>query len=287
MTKTTINKLLNEQQNEIDACALYKKVAVLIKDEKNKKTMELIAKDEYKHYTRLKELTGRDIKARSFRVTIHFWFIQIFGLTFGIKLLESVESKGIKSYSELDRSLKYMDEIIEDEERHETELIEMLDEERLKYVGAVVLGLNDALVELTGALAGFTIAFQDTKLIGLTGLITGISASFSMAASEYLATRHEGGDDAVKSSLYTGLAYVFTVIFLILPFSIVSNPFVALGVTLCIAVLIILGFNFYIAVAKGYNFKIRFLEMAAISLGVAGLSFVIGVLIKKFIGVDI
>ena len=180
-----------------------------------------------------------------------------------------------------------MDEIIVDEERHETELIDMLDEERLKYVGSIVLGLNDALVELTGALAGFTIAFQDTKLIGLTGLITGISASFSMAASEYLATRHEGGEDAVKSSLYTGVAYVFTVIFLILPFTVITNPFVALGTTMGIAVMIIWGFNFYIAVAKGYNFKVRFIEMSAISLGVATLSFLIGILIKKFIGIDI
>ncbi len=93
--------------------------------------------------------------------------------------------------------------MISDEERHENELIDMIDEERLNYMGSVVLGLNDALVELTGALAGFTFAFQDTRIIALTGLITGISASFSMAASEYLSTRHEGGENALKSSIYS------------------------------------------------------------------------------------
>ena len=45
-----------------------------------------------------------------------------------------------------------------DERRHEEELYGMLDEERLHYVGAMVLGLNDALVELTGAIAGVTFA---------------------------------------------------------------------------------------------------------------------------------
>ena len=96
-----------------------------------------------------------------------------------------------------------------------------------------------------------------------------------------------GGDDAGKSSLYTGVAYVFTVIFLVLPFFLISNPFVCLAVTLAVAVLIIFLFNFYISVAKDYNFCGRFFEMALISLGVAALSFGIGLLVKKFIGVDI
>lgn len=213
--------------------------------------------------------------------------IRIFGLTFGIKLLERSEGKAVKSYKELDESLALMDEIIEDEERHEEELIAMIDEEKLNYMGSVVLGLNDALVELTGALAGYTFAFQNTRLIALTGLITGISASLSMAASEYLSTRQEGGDDALKSALYTGSAYVFTVIFLILPFLLIPNPFISLAASLVVAVLIIFVFNYYISVAKDYDFKRRFGEMAAISLGVAGISFLIGVLVKQFIGIEV
>ena len=40
----------------------------------------------------------------------------------------------------------------------------------------MVLDLNDALVELTGALAGRTLALENTKLISLTSLITGVAA---------------------------------------------------------------------------------------------------------------
>jgi vacuolar iron transporter family protein len=282
-----MKKLLREQQDEINAHHLYRKIAAFMKTPQNKKTMELIAKDELEHYRRLKELTGKEKKPQHFKIFLNILFIRIFGITFGIKMLEQAESSAIKSYAEEDASLQYMDKIVEDEKRHENELIEMLDEERLKYVGSIVLGLNDALVELTGALAGYTIAFQNTKLIGLTGLITGISASFSMAASEYLSTRHEGGENAGKSSLYTGVAYVFTVIFLVFPFTLFSNPFVCLAVSLFMAVAIIFAFNFYISVAKGYNFRKRFLEMAAISLGIAGISFLIGILIKQFIGIEI
>jgi VIT1/CCC1 family predicted Fe2+/Mn2+ transporter len=212
---------------------------------------------------------------------------RFFGITFGIKLLENSESEAIDAYKKTSEILPEIREIMEDEERHENELIDMIDEERLNYMGSVVLGLNDALVELTGALAGYTFAFQNTKLIALTGLITGISASFSMAASEYLSSRQEGGEDALKSSMYTGGAYVFTVIALILPFMIIKSPFVSLGVTLAIAVFIIFIFNYYISVAKDYDFKKRFFEMAVISLGVAAISFLIGVLIKKYIGIDV
>ena len=80
---------------------------------------------------------------------------------------------------------------------------------------------------------------------------------------------------------------MFTVFFLILPYLVLKNPFVSLGATLGIAVLIIFVFNYYISVAKDYNFRRRFLEMAAISLGVAGISFLIGVLIKQYIGIEI
>jgi VIT1/CCC1 family predicted Fe2+/Mn2+ transporter len=61
----------------------------------------------------------------------------------------------------------------------------------------------------------------------------------------------------------------------------------SLIIMLVIVVLIILVFTFYISVAKDLPFKKRFLEMATISLSVAALSFVVGSLVKKFLGIDI
>ncbi|MEA3280251.1 MAG: VIT1/CCC1 transporter family protein [Thermodesulfobacteriota bacterium] len=287
ISSEAMKRMLADQQDEITAHHLYKKIALIIKDENNKKIVEHVAADEIKHYKRLKSLTGRDFKAQRVKVFIFYWMTRILGLTFGIKYLENSEGKAVKEYSKDVEELNEMAEIIEDEERHEAELISMIDEERLNYMGSVVLGLNDALVELTGALAGFTFAFQNTRIIALTGLITGISASFSMAASEYLSTRHKGEGNPVKSAVYTGISYVFTVLFLILPYLIIGNPFISLGVSLGVAVLIIFVFNYYISVAKDYDFKKRFLEMAGISLGVAALSFLIGILIKQFIGIEV
>jgi VIT1/CCC1 family predicted Fe2+/Mn2+ transporter len=161
----------------------------------------------------------------------------------------------------------------------------MLDEGRLKYAGSIVLGLNDALIELIGALAGFTLALQDSKLIVVVGLITGIAASLSMAASEYLSTKTESaGRSPVKAAFYTGFAYVLTVLVLILPFLVFSNVFFSLGTAILSALIIIMAFTFYISVVRETPFRKRFLEMAAISLGVAALSFLIGFFVRVFVG---
>lgn len=280
-------RLLENQQDEINAHHLYAFVADRIKDQHNSEVFRAISEDELSHYNRLKSITGVELKPQTIKILLMKWMIILFGLTFGIKFFEKSESVAISKYSDLDADLSFMDEIVKQEQRHEDELIALINEEKLNYVGSIVLGLNDALVELTGALAGYTFAFQNTRLIALTGLITGISASLSMAASEYLSTRQDGGEDAGRSALYTGVAYVITVVLLILPFLLLSNPFLSLGITLSIAVLIIFLFNYYISVAKDYPFKKRFLEMAVISLGVAGISFLVGILVKQVFGIDL
>ncbi len=175
------------------------------------------------------------------------------------------------------------------EEEHEEALLNMLDEERLQYVGSMVLGMNDALVELTGSLAGFTFAMQNTRLIALSGLIIGISATFSMASSEFLAARSEGRNDAMKSCLYTGIAYLITVVLLIAPYLILDNSqfMLALLFMILTVILIIAGFTYYISVAQGHKFRPRFLEMTAISVSVAVLSFFVGIAAKYFLGVEI
>lgn len=287
ISNETMEKLLTDQQDEITAHHLYKKIANYVKDERNSKIIREVSEDELDHYNRLKSITNKELKPEKFKIFIFYWLTVILGITFGIKLLERGEKQAVDNYEDIHNQFKFMDGMIEDEERHEDELIGMINEERLNYVGSIVLGLNDALVELTGALAGYTFAFQNSRLIALTGIITGISAAFSMAASEYLATRQEGGENPLKSSIYTGVAYIFTVVFLVLPFLLISNYFVSLGVTLGVAVFIIFIFNYYISVAKDYVFIKRFVEMASISLGVAAISFIIGILVKQFVGIEI
>ncbi len=280
--------MLRAQKNEITGSVIYARLADKIKDPSNSALLKRISEEEASHYRFWASRTGVEVKPSMIKVFRFFWLSRILGLTFGVKLLERDEDKAQIDYDSLAEFIPGVKAIAEDEEKHEKELIEMIEEERLQYAGSVVLGLNDALVELTGALAGLTLAFANTRMIALAGLVTGIAASLSMAASEYLSTKAEdGGTNPLKSSLYTGTAYIVTVAILIFPYLVFSNYLVCLGITMFNAILIIFLFNYYISVAKDLNFKKRFAEMSLISIGVAAVSFGIGVVIKKFIGIEI
>lgn len=285
-----IQQIIDFQRNEITEFHLYKRLASITRNENNKQTLLKIAEDEYRHYDFWKSLTKTDVRPNVWMLFKFFWIARFLGLTFGIKLMEKGEAGAQLAYEEFAKTIPEAAHIMDDEDEHEKQLIDLIEEKKLDYVGSVVLGLNDALVELTGALAGLTFALQNTRLIALAGLITGIAASFSMAASEYLSTKSEDGKtsgEAFISSLYTGGAYIITVMILIMPYLVIENYFLSLGFTLFFAVLIILIFNYYIAIAKDLNFKKRFTEMAAISLGVSAFSFGIGFIIRQFLGVEI
>ncbi len=277
------------QQGELTESVIYEKIAKFTKGEDNKKALLRLSAEEKAHYEIWKGYTGIEMKPEKLKVWKYSFFARFFGFTFAIKLMEKGEKNAQEEYDVLKSEIPESDTIKQQEEEHESVLIGMLDEERLKYVGSMVLGMNDALVELTGSLAGFTFAMQNTRLIALSGLIMGISATFSMASSEFLSAKSEGRNDAMKSCTYTGIAYLITVALLILPYLLfdTSNYMPALFSMLGIVILIIAGFTYYISVAKDDEFKPRFFEMFFISIGVAVLSFGVGILAKRFLGVDL
>ena len=281
-------QLLVYQKNEIAEHHIYQRLASTIKSPENRRILEKIADDELRHYRAWRSYTQQDVKPDKLKIWRYYLISRIFGFTFGIKLMEEGEEDAQDSYEQLRETIPEAEAIVRDENEHENALIELLDEERLRYIGSIVLGLNDALVELTGALAGFTLALQNTKLIALTGSITGIAAALSMGASEYLSTKSEATvKNPVRASIYTGGAYIVTVLILILPYLVLENFYVCLGCTLAAAVLIIAFFNYYISVAQDVPFKSRFLEMTGLSLGVAALSFLVGFVLRFFLGIDV
>jgi len=277
------------QQNELTESVIYEKIARFAKGEENRQTLLRLSREEYAHYQIWKNYTGIEMKPEKAKVLKFTFLARTLGFTFAVKLMEKGEEGAQDEYQLLEKEVEESIHIRQQEEEHETALLSMLDEERLQYVGSMVLGLNDALVELTGSLAGFAFALQNTRLIALSGLIVGISATFSMASSEFLAARSEGRTDALKSCSYTGIAYLLTVIALIAPYLIfpVTQFIPALLCMLLVVILIIAGFTYYTSVAQDQPFKSRFLEMAVISISVAVLSFVVGILAKKFLGIDL
>jgi vacuolar iron transporter family protein len=284
----TLRKLIVFQKSEITEHHIYKKLAAKIKSEENRRVLENIAKDELRHYNIWRKYTRKDVAPDRWKICKYYWLSRVFGFTFGVKLMERGEENAQNSYEQLKKEILEAEAVINEENQHENALLQMLNEERLRYIGSIVLGLNDALVELTGAMAGLTLALQETKLIALTGSITGIAAAFSMGASEYLSTKAEATlKNPLRASIYTGGAYLITVIVLIFPYLILKNYYICLFCTLLGAVAIIAVFNYYISVAQDEPFRKRFIEMAGLSLSVAAFSFFVGFLLRRFWGIDI
>ncbi len=281
--------LLRYQQLEETDHLIYSRMAAREKDERNRQILSRIALDEKQHALVWSGYTGQTVSASRLKACWYSFLSLVFGYTFILKVMEKNEYVADDRYRLLMEELPEAHMIALDEQSHEHQLMEMLDEERLKYVGSMVLGLNDALVELSGTLAGLTLALADGRLVALAGIITGVAATLSMAASNYLAQRAEGNKDALKSSFYTGGAYLLTVICLVAPYLVLPRDMylTALMVMLGVVILIIFFFNYYIAVAKSLPFLRRFGEMAAISLGVAVISFIIGLLAKYFLGLEV
>ena len=293
MSKTvspeTLAIIRKMQSNELDESVIYKNIAAFAKGKENRRTLLRLAKEEKAHCRIWESYTGEMPRPNKGKLLFYTLIARILGFTFAVKLMERGEASAQEAYDRLAQEVPESAAIRQQEEEHEQALLQMLDEERLQYVGSMVLGLNDALVELTGSLAGFVFALQNNRLIALSGLIGGISATFSMASSEFLAARSEGRSDALKSCSYTGIAYLLTVVALIAPYLLLpaGSYIPALICMLAVVILIIGGFTYYTSVAQDQPFKSRFLEMAVISISVAVVSFIVGILAKQFLGVDL
>ena len=276
------------QRDEATEYHVYRYLQSREKNPYNADVLEKMALEEQGHYQVCRRYTGKELPPCRFRMWFYIAVSRLLGLTFGLKLMEKREGGAVEAYQALVGKIPEAEDLLREEQQHELEIISLLDEKGLKYVGSVVLGLNDALVEFTGSLAGFTFALQDTRVIAMAGVILGVAASLSMGASEYLSRKSESSEkNPFTAAFYTGIAYVITVIVMVLPYLLLENPYIALGLTLTIAVAIIVVFTFYVSIAQDLPFWRRFLEMAAISLGIAAISFLIGIAVKTVLNVNI
>jgi vacuolar iron transporter family protein len=292
LDRYTLLQILSVQREEITVVEIYRRIASAIDDTHNRDVLRGIAGEELEHYNFWKQYTATDISPDRIRVLVSSLLLRVLGFTFTLKFLASRHARDVNK-AVID-AIPDAESILQKDEAHIKQIMaltDLLDEERLHYVSSIVLGLNDAIVEFTGMLAGLTFALQDNGLITITGIVAGISASLSMAATEYLSQRSEEGHDKKlkppKAALYTGITYMITVALLILPFIVIKSPYIALPFTLATALIIIFGFTFYLSVAKSLNFRKRFAEMAIISMGIALLSFILGLGVRLILHVTV
>lgn len=288
LTPAVRDQIIKAQRAEITEHHIYKRLAKRTRKASNEAILNSIADDELRHYNIWKKFSQREVAPSRWDIKKYYWIARIFGLTFGLKIMERGEERAQINYGEIGKEIPEALKISQDENKHEQELIEMIDEDQLKYIGSIVLGLNDALVEILGTLAGLTFALQNNKLVALAGIITGIAGALSMSSSEYLSNKSEGKEEgAVKSAVYTGIAYIFAVVFLVAPYFIFASPFVSLAVAVFDSVFVVFLFTFYTSVANEQPFRKRFIEMVTLSTLVGIISFGLGYLARIIFGIEV
>lgn len=233
--------------------------------------------------------TGKEARPYKGKALFYAFIIRHLGITFGIRLMDKELGVKANPYKATSKDGSEAEQKYSAEKEQEEKSIAMLSDKPLEYLGAIVLGLNDSLVEMTGILAGLTLGIKRSSIIAAVGIITGIAASLSMMASEYLSVKTDSSRKIkpVRSSIYTGIAYIITVVALILPYMVMDNVFIALLVTILVAITIIGIFNYYASVAKSTGFRRHFSEMVLISLGVATISFLMGLIVNRVFHINV
>lgn len=272
---------------------IYSYLASREKRNSFKECLSKMSEQEYQHYEFWKEIAGRDCK-----VSIPRWKLMlirlssiIFGLTFTIKLLELHEKKVIETYRAFAQKLPSemvgkLEEILKDEELHETSLVAGLNESIVRYLGFIALGLADAVVEITGVHAGFLGATTTTLVAGVAGLIVGVSAAISMAAAAYVQAKHEGIKKPLPNALSTGAAYLGAVVLLAAPYFFTHSNILAFVISILLAFALVVAFTFYSSVINESNFKREAVESTAVLFATAAISYIFGEILGGVFGLQ-
>jgi len=272
---------------------VYSKLANQEKKGDRKEILIKLAMQEKRHMEFWAKLIDNDIRIRfllKLRIYFTIFLRYLFGLTFAIKFLERNEKKVIAEYKKVldgmvGENKEKLQEIIQDEIEHENYWISQIKEGSVTYIGFIVLGLADAIIEITGVHAGFLGVTTSTIIAGIAGLVVGVSASIAMAAAAYLQAQQGNIGKPRISAIYTGLSYILAAVALAIPYFLTHNMWLAFTLSLIVALLLLAYFNYYSAVLSERVFLKEYLFNSGLILLTAFVSFLFGQFLGQFFGI--
>jgi vacuolar iron transporter family protein len=280
-------------QDEYADRSVYLALARREKNPAFKKALEDIGNGEQSHYEFWKAYAPDvRVSAKRLRMYVIVFLRLILGLTFTLKLLEKHEGKLHVRYRKLAEYIPPPDmarfqAMMDGEERQEDLLIGEIKENRVKYMSFIVLGLADAVVEISGIHAGSLGIYGRTELAGLAGIIAGMAASIAMASAAYAQAKQGFEGSAKWSAIYTGVSYMFTAVLLAAPYFLTKSMEGALGISLVIGVVLVAAMTYYDTVISARPFKRQFFEIAGIILAASFALFIVGTVVGQYLGIRI
>jgi len=216
----------------------------------------------------------------------------LFGTTFAIKYLEKHEIKTIEKYRAIapfvpEEEKAFFSEMIVEEEEHEHNFRNEIQSSYIRYFSFIILGLADAIVEISGIHAGSLGIYDSTKLTGLAGIVAGAAASLAMASAAYAQAKQGFQGSASMSAAFTGISYFISAVLLATPYFITKDMIDAVSMSLTFAIIILAVTNYYNSVISEKGFTKDFIEMVGITLGATVVLFLFGEAIRSLFGITI
>ena len=201
----SIKMALKFYRGEMMDAKVYRYLSMLEKDEKRKKMLIGLSNIETRHADFWKsylEKRGVIVKEMEMGAVKKFavWLTRkILGVRVTVSLAEMGESSAIESYYDFyeqgdlsDEEKKRLRLIILDELEHEKLFMREKSILHTDNIRDIVLGMNDGLVEILGAVTGLSaVYYNNPLLVGLSGLIVGVAGSLSMGIGAYVSVRSQ------------------------------------------------------------------------------------------------
>lgn len=279
-------------QDEYRDFLVYTQLSTKVKGDFSELLSELAAMEK-RHMEFWAKYAGQpETKPSRLGIMLISFFRVVFGMTFVTRYLDRHEAKVIEKYKSVAGLIpaedkNAFDAIIADEELHERELGHKVESSSVQYISFVVLGLADALVEITGIHAGSLGIYDSTRIAGLAGVIAGAAASLAMSSAAFAQAKQGFQGSASRSAVYTGVSYFVTAIILATPYFLTKSMIAAISVSLTLAVIILGLTTFYSSVISNKRFLREFGDIAVFMFGVTVILFVAGYVIRVATGISI
>ena len=303
--------------DELFDLLLYRKLQS-IPDPELQKTLAELVSVEVRHFAFWQDFFNLRIPTLNLARKLKSWFIVLICRIFGAPAidlaLEAIEVYGIRKY--LDVWERYKNEplglavrgVLKDEFKHEDEVVTRLKERIINpdRVRNIFLGVNDGMVEILGAVSGFFASLGQNALVLVAGLTTAVAGALSMAAGAYVATSSEyevrktqeeklrflgemnetgsRRESAIKSGVIVGVSYFAGSSFPLIPVLFGARtplPSILTGGSMILLVSVTIAF------LSGMDVKRRALiNLVLIALAV-GITYFIGLSVRKLLGIQI
>jgi len=356
-----IKKAMEFYINEVSDYQLYILLSQKVKDEELRKNLVRIANMEKGHASYWKSFLEKrgqpipQVKLSVVRKTIALLLNKLASPVLIISFLELGETRGVREYYQFLKQAPLSEEekeklksIIVDEIQHETFFAKEAEKLGLSNVRDFVLGMNDGLVEILGAVTGLSAVYiNNPKMVAISGSIVGVAGALSMGIGAFISVRSqrqvnqamnekfkilfevspekavealkdyltqmnlpvevieeivskikdkqavakllikEDNENEIRSGLFTGIAYMFGVLFPVLPYFFAPSSMVALPFSILFAGLALATVGFIISTLSGIDTKKKVVEMVVAGFSAAGLSYLFGKAIQSIFGIEI